>query len=168
MKNEEFTQLLVDTIQAEERKVREDGQKEYASPESVFHNFDQVGAIVRCEHCGKPIGGKVTLMVYFLKHVFGILNWIGGHRSQREGVTGRIKDARMYLGLLWGMDVEDSERANNQTGVFCPETYSHGPSYQTVQCSRLIDHPGQCHFKGFTCVATMEGRFTYLPNPIDR
>tara|TARA_Y100000310_G_C20509786_1_gene728235 strand:+ start:671 stop:823 length:153 start_codon:yes stop_codon:yes gene_type:complete len=42
-------------------------------------------------------------MVYLLKHVDGITAYIEGHKSQREDVRGRIKDAIVYLMLLWGM-----------------------------------------------------------------
>ena len=42
-------------------------------------------------------------MVYLMKHMDGINAWIKGHKSQREDVTGRIKDAIVYLCLLWGM-----------------------------------------------------------------
>ena len=38
-----------------------------------------------------------------MKHIDGINAWVKGHESQREDVTGRIKDAIVYLCLLWGM-----------------------------------------------------------------
>jgi len=47
-------------------------------------------------------------MVYLLKHIDGIMAYINGHKSQREGVDGRITDAIVYLLLLRGM-VEDNE-----------------------------------------------------------
>ena len=42
-------------------------------------------------------------MVYLLKHIDGIMAYINGHKSQREGVEGRITDAIVYLLLLRGM-----------------------------------------------------------------
>tara|TARA_R100000808_G_C2135347_1_gene143756 strand:- start:851 stop:1042 length:192 start_codon:yes stop_codon:yes gene_type:complete len=41
-------------------------------------------------------------MVYLLKHIDGINAYIDGHKSQREGVEGRIIDTIVYLFLLWG------------------------------------------------------------------
>ena len=104
---------VLDALHAEEDKLREAGQKEYAHEESnAFANFDRVGSQVQCicEHCGKPtrIGRMATLMVYMLKHVDGIIAYVGGHRSQREDVRGRINDVRVYSALLRGM-VEESE-----------------------------------------------------------
>ena len=100
-------------LHAEEDKLRVAGQKEYAhEEENAFGNFDRVGSQVQCicEHCGKPtrIGRMATLMVYMLKHVDGIIAYVGGHRSQREDVRGRINDVRVYSALLRGM-VEESE-----------------------------------------------------------
>ena len=42
-------------------------------------------------------------MTFLLKHIDGISAHIKGHESQREDVTGRLKDAIVYLMLLWGM-----------------------------------------------------------------
>ena len=48
-------------------------------------------------------------MTFLMKHIDGIISHIDGHKSQREHVTGRIKDAIVYLMLLWGMVEEDNE-----------------------------------------------------------
>ena len=48
-------------------------------------------------------------MVYLLKHIDGIGSYIDGHKSQREDVTGRIKDAVVYLLLLWAMVAGEDE-----------------------------------------------------------
>ena len=82
-------------------KTREDGQKEYArNINNVFANFQRVGKYV-------GIAQEQVLMVYLLKHIDGIMAYINGHKSQREGVEGRITDAIVYLLLLRGM-VEDN------------------------------------------------------------
>jgi len=47
-------------------------------------------------------------MVYLLKHIDGITAYLNGHKSQREDVRGRIKDAIVYLMLLWAM-IEEKE-----------------------------------------------------------
>jgi len=79
------------------RETRDAGQKEYAhTEENVFANFERIGKSIN------TIPDKV-LMTYLLKHIDGINAWIKGHDSQREDVTGRIKDAIVYLFLLWDM-----------------------------------------------------------------
>jgi hypothetical protein len=96
MTREEFA-VLLDTIQADERAVREAGQKEYAHDESnAFANFERWGKALNLTR-------EQVLLVYAAKHWDGIVAWVNGHRSQREDVRGRLKDLRMYLALLWGM-----------------------------------------------------------------
>jgi hypothetical protein len=81
--------------------LRNSGQKEYAHDEdNVFANFERVGASLDLDR-------KKVLMVYLLKHLDGINAYIKGHKSQREGVDGRIGDALVYLLLLLGMVVEE-------------------------------------------------------------
>jgi hypothetical protein len=83
-------------------KTRDSGQKEYAhDTENVFANFERVG-----ESLG--LTREEVLMVYLLKHIDGISAYVQGHKSQREGVKGRITDAIVYLMLLWPM-VEDDD-----------------------------------------------------------
>ena len=82
-------------------QTRDEGQKEYARDvDNVFANFQRVG-----EYVG--ILQEQVLMVYLLKHIDGIMAYINGHKSQREGVEGRITDAIVYLLLLRGMVDED-------------------------------------------------------------
>lgn len=115
MTMDEFSELL-ERIQAEENIVREAGQREYAhDADRAFRNFEEIGQRLRCRHCGHPIGRENVLMVYLLKHIDGIIAWVNGHRSQREDVRGRLKDARMYEALLWGMAEEhDRELAKRK------------------------------------------------------
>lgn len=111
MKKKDMAEIL-NKCQIEESHLREAGQKEYAVEEDAFHNFNWVGDLIRveCEHCQKPtrIGRMAVLMVYKLKHIGGMLNFIAGHRSQREDVRGRINDDRVYSALLRGMIEEDA------------------------------------------------------------
>lgn len=77
--------------------TRDDGQKEYARTEdNIFANFDRVADCLK-------ISREKALMVYLLKHIDGINSYLDGHKSQREDVSGRIKDAIVYLFLLWAM-----------------------------------------------------------------
>lgn len=116
---------LMDKMHDEESATRVSAQKEYARDESnALANFDRIGAAVHCPHCGKPIGPFATLMVYLLKHVDGVLAHIGGNRTQREPVQGRIKDIRVYLALLRAM-VERDEVERDEA-VACPSVSSVG------------------------------------------
>ena len=100
MKKSRFDNLFLD-IMMELKRTRDAGQKEYAhSEDNVFANFERVAANLN-------ISREQALMVYLLKHVDGINAWVKGHKSQREDVTGRIKDAIVYLCLLWGMTEEE-------------------------------------------------------------
>ena len=100
MKKSKFDDLFLD-IMMELKRTRDAGQKEYAhSEDNVFANFERIAANL-------DISREQALMVYLLKHIDGINAWIKGHRSQREDVTGRIKDAIVYLCLLWGMSEEE-------------------------------------------------------------
>ena len=104
MKQVEFAALL-DKIQEQEREVRKAGQAEYSREEdNCFANFDRIGKML-------DLSREKVLWIYFYKHIDGIVAHINGHTSQREDVRGRIKDARMYLGLLWGMLDDKEEQA---------------------------------------------------------
>jgi hypothetical protein len=72
---------LMNRIWKEVLKTRDEGQKEYAhGVENVFANFERVGKAI-------DVSPDKTLMVY---------------------VRGRIKDAIVYLMLLWAM-IEQKE-----------------------------------------------------------
>ena len=95
---------LMNSIWKQVPQTRDDGQKEYAQgQDNVFANFDRVGSLL-------SITSENTLMVYLLKHIDGITAYLSGHKSQREDVRGRIKDAIVYLILLWAMVEEKDEK----------------------------------------------------------
>lgn len=99
------------------RGARGDGQKEYAHRDAnAFANFDRVA-----ERLGRGHTRESVLLTYYEKHIDGIHSYVQGHRSQREPVQGRIKDAIVYLVLLWGM-VECRERyeASVEARPRCP------------------------------------------------
>ena len=92
----------MNNIWSQVQQTRDEGQKEYAhTDDNVFANFDRVGSLL-------SISSEKTLMVYLLKHIDGITAYLSGHKSQREDVRGRIKDAIVYLILLWAM-IEERE-----------------------------------------------------------
>ena len=93
---------IMNRIWNEVQQTRDDGQQEYAHKnDDVFANFNRVGSLLN-------ITPERTLMVYLLKHMDGITAYLNGHKSQRESVCGRIKDAIVYLMLLWAM-IEEKE-----------------------------------------------------------
>ena len=137
MKKQEFNELFLD-IMMEVKKTRDEGQKEYAhTEENVFANFERVADSLN-------ISKEQALMVYLMKHIDGINAWIKGHKSQREDVTGRIKDAIVYLCLLWGMaeieivseeeiDTFLEEKGFQKRGTFNPDTGEVSfPEYQAT------------------------------------
>lgn len=102
MTKEQMAAVMVEMVK-EEQAVRAQGQKEYARADAnAFSNFEWVAAMLSRGRA-EPITREDVLMVYFLKHIDGIMSWVNGHRSQREDVRGRVKDARVYLALLRGM-----------------------------------------------------------------
>ncbi len=89
------------------RAFRAAGQAEYARNEdNAFANFERVSA-------RQNISRERVLLVYLEKHLDGIYSYVEGHKSQREDVRGRIKDAIVYLCLLHGM-IDDNEGAQNE------------------------------------------------------
>ena len=85
------------------KSTRDEGQKEYArTDDNIFANFERVADCLK-------ISREKVLMVYLLKHIDGIGSYLDGHKSQREDVTGRIKDAVVYLLLLWAMITGEKE-----------------------------------------------------------
>lgn len=94
--------------------LREAGQKEYAHrEENAFANFERVG-----ERLG--MDRKQILMVYAEKHLDGVHSYIGGHKSQREDVRGRINDLIVYMCILRGMvdEEEASQIIENSKEVY--------------------------------------------------
>jgi hypothetical protein len=80
----------------DEITLMKQGNDEYAGGANAFGNFqrlaDQLG-----------LAPEMVLMVYAVKHMDGIMSYVNGYESQREGVTGRIKDLRVYLAILNAM-----------------------------------------------------------------
>lgn len=103
MKHSRMTALM-DRIWKEIKVTRDAGQKEYAhDKDNVFGNFERTGRDLDIE----PMS---VLWIFLKKHIDGITAYIKGHKSQREDVRGRIKDAIVYLMLLWAMiEKEESD-----------------------------------------------------------
>jgi hypothetical protein len=91
--------------------VRAEAQKEYAHDENnAFGNFERVAKDLHLTR-------EQVLMVYLKKHIDGITAHVTGHKTQREPIQGRIKDAMMYLALLWGMEDENNKPKSSMIDV---------------------------------------------------
>jgi hypothetical protein len=66
--------------------------------------------------------------IYFLKHVFSILAYLG-QKSESEPIMGRFVDARNYLDLGWGLV---KEQAANDSG---PDTAN---SITSISYDKLV------------------------------
>lgn len=80
----------------EELALMKQGNDEYAGGANAFGNFQRLADQLGLEP-------EVILMVYAVKHLDGIMSYVNGYDSQRENVTGRIKDLRVYLAILNAM-----------------------------------------------------------------
>lgn len=96
MTKEEFASYMDLVYTTGIKKLREAGQKEYAGGEDAHGNFNRLAERLQ-------LSPEKVLMVYLSKHLDGIDAYINGHKSQREGVHGRIEDAIVYLFLLHSM-----------------------------------------------------------------
>lgn len=90
----------------ERMRVTLHAQQEYVHlNESAFNNFEAVADLLGVDR-------KLILMVYCLKHVFGIAAYIKDPATaQREDIRGRITDVVNYMDLLDGMVSDDLEEA---------------------------------------------------------
>lgn len=92
---------VIDNMCHDLRAVREAGQAEYAhADDTPFRNFETLAGELSMDR-------QEVLWIYLRKHMDGILAHIRGHKSQRENVSGRIKDAIMYLMILHAMNLEE-------------------------------------------------------------
>tara|TARA_R100000278_G_scaffold2287_1_gene4402 strand:+ start:580 stop:954 length:375 start_codon:yes stop_codon:yes gene_type:complete len=112
--NKQIFDMKFKSIMEKVKQTRDAGQREYAHDiNNVFANFERVGSAL-------GISREKALMTYLLKHIDGVTAWVQGHQSQREDVTGRIKDLIVYLCLLWAMvddDQSDTEMSTFQKNL---------------------------------------------------
>ena len=83
--------------------IHKQAQKEYTlEAGDAFDNFNRTSQDLK-------LAPEKVLWIFFKKHLDGVLNYINGHKTQRESIHGRIKDAINYLALLDGM-ITDKEK----------------------------------------------------------
>lgn len=114
MTRDQVSSRMVALFETEIMPTRENGQKEYSGGEdNAFGNFQRLAKELSLDQ-------KQVLWVYAMKHKDGIASYLNGHTSQREDVTGRLKDLIVYLFLLWCMIEEerDLEREMAKRSLF--------------------------------------------------
>lgn len=102
MTEQEMKQFMEDVIFPQLLEVRGQAHREYAHEDNTFANFERLATELHEDR-------KKVLWIYLRKHLDGILAGINGHTSQREPISGRCKDAMMYLSLLWAMFQEEGQ-----------------------------------------------------------
>lgn len=82
--------------------------QDYAREEDALENFSTQSA-----ETGNRIDRRQVLMVFLNKHLYAIRNhvWRGGGDA-RESIQGRIKDAIVFLFILWAMIDEGEENVD--------------------------------------------------------
>lgn len=99
---------IVKMLTAELIALGEQGQREYAHDEqNALANFERLANELE-------IPREKVLWIYMRKHLDGIKAHINGFTSQREPVQGRIKDAIVYLMLLYCMVIDNNEKEANE------------------------------------------------------
>lgn len=107
MSKSEVADFMAHAFETEIMETREAGQAEYAIVgDNSFSNFERGAADL-------GIPREQVLWIFAMKHKDGIASWLRGHQSQREDVTGRIKDLIVYLFLLWAMIEADRQAELN-------------------------------------------------------
>ncbi len=107
MTQADMREFMERTFKVDIMETRAAGQKEYAQEtDNCFANFQRIGA-------EQGLDQKTILWTYLLKHKDGVSAYLKGHTSQREHVSGRIKDMIVYLFLLWAMISEEKLCALN-------------------------------------------------------
>lgn len=97
-----------------QRELKIAGNKEYAhSEDNDLANFEIIAELV-------GITPEQCLMVYWLKHTFGILAHVKGHTSQREDVLGRVDDCDVYSHLFKAMVISKRGTPTNSAMIDIP------------------------------------------------
>ena len=104
MERKELAALMDRVFTQEILELHKAGYKEYSGGGGVFGNFDRLAKEL-------AITREAVLWTYAMKHKDGIASYIRGHRSQREGVRGRINDLIVYLFILRAMVEDEGSRA---------------------------------------------------------
>tara|TARA_R110002020_G_scaffold84062_4_gene208540 strand:- start:692 stop:1018 length:327 start_codon:yes stop_codon:yes gene_type:complete len=101
---DEFAEYMTSEV----KKMRDAGQKEYAEEENVFADFESTAKL-------SGITPEIVIYTFLNKHIRGIGSYLKGHEKQRDTLDGRIKDAIVYLQLLWAYVDEKEWQGINES-----------------------------------------------------
>jgi hypothetical protein len=101
---DEFAQYMISEVQ----KIRDAGQKEYAEEGNVFADFESTSKLAGIEP-------ELVIYTFLNKHIRGIGSYLKNGSQQRDSLDGRIKDAIVYLQLLWAYVDEKDWRALDES-----------------------------------------------------
>ena len=104
-----------------EQEIFDTKAKEYATEEDTLANFKTIAQIINmttnltetCPNCQKKV--KITIsppivaLIYTLKHLLAILDYVGRKESLSESLESRILDLRVYAMLLYALFVEKED-----------------------------------------------------------
>jgi hypothetical protein len=137
---DEVANRMIDIFNMEIMEARKDGQREYTNGEdNAFSNFEQLAKELDLDR-------EQILWVFAMKHKDGIASYLRGNKSQREDVTGRLKDLIVYLFLLWLM-IEEG-RSQDEEHL----------KRQAINAQRQM---AQSHGFGSLGIGNVEGRTAY-------
>ena len=97
---DEFFNYMISQV----KKTRDSGQKEYAQENNVFADFDSTAKL-------SGIKSEIVIYTFLNKHIRGIGSYLRTGEDQRDSLDGRIKDALVYLFLLWAKIEEVESKA---------------------------------------------------------
>ena len=98
---DEFFEYMISEV----KQMRDSGQKEYAEEGNVFADFESTAKL-------SGIEPEIVIYTFLNKHIRGIGSYLKDGKKQRDTLDGRIKDAIVYLFLLWAK-IEESQSENN-------------------------------------------------------
>lgn len=79
---------------------------EYSGNQDKVSNFKRVAEMV-------GLSPMQVWAIYFLKHVFSIMNYVSTGKESSEGMEGRFDDAANYIDLGWALYKDLKEGANS-------------------------------------------------------
>ena len=101
---DEFAEYMVSEV----KKMRDAGQKEYAEEGNVFADFESTANL-------SGTTPEIVIYTFLNKHIRGIGSYLKDGKKQRDTLDGRIKDAIVYLQLLWAYVDEKDWRALDES-----------------------------------------------------
>lgn len=95
--DEDDFKAFSESIRSQINTLREAGQKEYAHSEAcVYECFKRSAELI-------GVDDLVPVFIFMDKHLRGVEAYANGHKSQREGVMGRLGDLLLYSFIAEGM-----------------------------------------------------------------